>query len=114
MVKWNREDIFNWIVDTKLRFNRGANWTGFITGIGTNILLYVGMFSVIFPNLTGTTKIILVVISLFIFWLQWRIGLWDEKKGMWKLENNRLAKNYNPWVNEIQDDLQKIKDKLGI
>ena len=113
---WNfhRENVFVWIVKNKLRFNRGANWTGFFTGIGTNILLYVGMFSIIFPNLSGKSKIGLVFISLLVFWIQWRIGLWDEKRGMWKKENNYIAQELQDWVKDIQDDLKKIKDKLDI
>lgn len=109
-----RENTFVWIVKNKLRFNRGANWTGFITGIGTNILMYVGMFTIIFPKMTGFWKMVLIIVAFFLFWLQWRIGLWDEKKGMWKKENNYIAEELQDWVKGIQSDLKKIKDKLDI
>jgi len=115
--KWwrnHRETIFARIIQFKLRFNRGSNWTGFFTGVFSNVLLYVGMLSIIIPGLSGTTKIILVFISLFIFWFQYKIGEIDEKRGLWKAENQYAGVKLNPWVKEIQDDLKKIKDKLDI
>jgi len=113
---WNshKETIFARIIQFKLRFNRGSNWTGFFTGIGTNILLWVGMLTIIFPDLTGTSKIILVGVAIIVFYIQYLIGALDEKKGLWKAENQYAAVQLNPWVKDLIEDIKKIKDKLDI
>ena len=41
------------------------------------------------------------------------VGWFDEKKGFWKAESVYQAKNINPFLREMSDNIKEIKEKLN-
>lgn len=100
-------------VKYKMRVGRGSSYTGEINGL-LNSLSQAGIIVLLVKNYTGYQVPFYV---LPVFWIiqksiEYTLGHLDEKYlHWWQFENNYLARNLNPWNQEVMEKLNTIQEQ---
>jgi len=120
------EDRAIWLAKFMVRYERGGMLIGFITrrlddfkNAFITLSVIAGWIYILFGVEIRDLKWLMIALGIFGFvviiikWIaSYLIGLWDEKKGFWKIQNRYNTETLNPFFMEMSEDIKKIKEKI--